>query len=32
MPTHHIDTQTAYKAPRDQGNPPSWITFMESVY
>jgi hypothetical protein len=32
MPTHHNDTMTAYKAPRDRRNPHSWITFSESMY
>jgi len=32
MPTHHIDTKTAYKPHRDRGNPSSRMTFMESMY
>ena len=32
MHYQHIDTQTAYKPPRDRGNPLSCITFMEAMY
>lgn len=32
MPYHPIDTTPCYKAPRDQGNPQSRMTFMEAMY
>jgi hypothetical protein len=32
MLCHDIDTLIDYKAPRDRGNPPLWINFMESMY
>ena len=32
MLTHHVETSNAYTAHRDQGNPHTWITIMESMY